>query len=116
MERDGKGLQRILARNVKMAREKLGYSQMELAEQADLSTTHMTDLEQGRKWVSSGSLQRLADALGLEPFMLLLPPDYSSELDAFSLLAEYASSVRERIEGALDTSLKDIMQRRRREQ
>jgi transcriptional regulator with XRE-family HTH domain len=98
---------------MKAARRKLGISQHALAERADLSPGHINDLEQGRKWVSADALERLAEALLLEPFMLLLPPDYSSELDAFDLLTEYASSVRERIEGALDTTLHEALNKRR---
>lgn len=113
MEKFVPGVQGILARNMRAARAKLGISQHALAERADLSPGHVNDLEQGRKWVSADALERLAEALLLEPFMLLLPPDYSSELDAFSLLTEYASSVRERIEGALDTSLEEALRKRR---
>jgi transcriptional regulator with XRE-family HTH domain len=113
MEKFVPGIQGILARNMKAARQKLELSQHALAERADLSPGHINDLEQGRKWVSADALERLADALLLEPFMLLLPPDYSSELDAFDLLTEYASSVRERIEGALDTTLHEALKRRR---
>lgn len=113
MEKFVPGVQGILARNMKAARQKLELSQHALAERADLSPGHINDLEQGRKWVSADALERIADALLLEPFMLLLPPDYSSELDAFDLLTEYASSVRERIDGALDTTLHEALKRRR---
>lgn len=102
-------LQNLLAQNLKTAREKLGYSQQELAERSGISPGHMNDLEQSRKWVSANTLQRLGDALGLEPFMLLLPPAYSRETDSFSLLAEYATHVKERIDGALDSSMKEIL-------
>ena len=113
MENFVPGVQGILARNIKAARAKLGISQHTLAERADLSPGHINDVEQGRKWVSADALERIADALFLEPFMLLLPPDYSSELDAFDLLTEYASQVRERIDGALDSSLHDALKKRR---
>ena len=113
MEKFVPGVQGILARNIKTARAKLGISQHTLAEKADLSDGHINDIEQGRKWVSADALERLADALLLEPFMLLLPPDYSRELDAFSLLTEYATTVRERIDGALDSTLQQALSRRR---
>lgn len=113
MENFVPGVQGILARNIKTARAKLGISQHTLAERADLSPGHINDVEQGRKWVSADALERIADALSLEPFMLLLPPDYSSELDAFDLLTEYASQVRERIDGALDSSLHEALKKRR---
>ena len=113
MEKFVPGVQGILARNIKTARGKLGISQHTLAEKADLSSGHINDIEQGRKWVSADALERLAEALLLEPFMLLLPPDYSRELDAFSLLTEYATSVREQIDGALDSTLQKALSRRR---
>ena len=108
-------LQRILARNIRAARAKHGYSQQRLAEKAELSPGHMNDLEQGRKWVSADTLERLGDALGLQPFMLLLPPEYSSQFDAFNLLNEYAITVRESIDGALETSLRKILHQTRGE-
>lgn len=113
MEKFVPGVQGILARNIKTARAKRGISQHTLAEKADLSPGHINDIEQGRKWVSADTLERLAEALFLEPFMLLLPPDYSRELDAFSLLTEYATSVREQIDGALDSTLQDALRKRR---
>ncbi|TVQ27451.1 MAG: XRE family transcriptional regulator [Spirochaetaceae bacterium] len=114
MENPTLSLQIILGRNIRAAREKLGYSQQHLAERADLSPGHITDLEKGRKWVSADSLARIADALGIEPFMLLLPADYSADLDAFSLLTEYAMSVRERMTGTLDATLREMLGRRDR--
>ena len=113
MEKFVPGVQGILARNIKTARAKLGFSQHTLAEKADLSSGHINDIEQGRKWVSADALERLAEALLLEPFMLLLPPDYSRELDAFSLLTEYATMVREQIDGALDSTLQEALLKRR---
>jgi transcriptional regulator with XRE-family HTH domain len=113
MENFVPGVQGILGRNIRTARSKLGISQQALAERAELSPGHVNDLEQGRKWVSADALERIAEALYLEPFMLLLPADYSAELDAFSLLTEYASSVRERIEGALDTTLEEALRKYR---
>ncbi len=116
MEKFVPGVQGILARNIKTARAKLGVSQHTLAEKADLSPGHINDIEQGRKWVSADALERLAEALLLEPFMLLLPPDYSRELDAFSLLTEYATTVREQIDGALDSTLQEALRKRRQRQ
>lgn len=111
MENPIPDLQTLLGHNIKTAREKRGFSQQLLAERARLSPGHITDLEQGRKWVSAASLGRIAVALGLEPFMLLLPEAFGTDSDPFSLLTEYAMSVRERVEGTLDTTLNEILSR-----
>ncbi len=112
MENSTSRLQALLGRNIRTAREKRGYSQQMLAERAELSAGHITDLEQGRKWVSADSLVRIADALGIEPFMLLLPESVESGTDAFSLLTEYAMSVRETVEGTLETTLREMLARK----
>ncbi|MFW5728598.1 MAG: helix-turn-helix domain-containing protein, partial [Spirochaetota bacterium] len=81
----GKNTQRLLntlARNVKAAREEIGYSQIRLAEKADLSRGHINDIEQGRKGVTLESLQNLACALGVEPWMLLYPEGRSASVIA----------------------------------
>ncbi|MCG8481087.1 MAG: helix-turn-helix domain-containing protein, partial [Spirochaetales bacterium] len=90
-------IQYTLSRNIKAAREKLGYSQQALAERADLSAGHMNDLEQGRKWVSADTLERLADALLMEPWMLLIPEDAHGRLADYDLLTHFASRMRDQL-------------------
>lgn len=114
MNSDTPRAHKILATNIRSARSKLEYSQQQLAERADLSTGYINDIEQGRKWPSADSLERISTALGVEPFMLLLPPDYSGEYDAFDLLTDYAMSVKESLAGAMDDSLKKILERTQR--
>jgi transcriptional regulator with XRE-family HTH domain len=109
MNSDTPRAHKILATNIRSARSKLEYSQQQLAERADLSTSYVNDIEQGKKWPSADSLERISTALGLEPFMLLLPPGHSGEYDAFDLLTDYAMSVKESLAGAMDDSLKKIL-------
>ena len=104
MEKYVPGIRGILARNVKTARGRLGISQEALAERAELSKPHISDIENGRKWPSADALEQLAEALVLEPFMLLRPPEYSSDVDPYSLLSYYDSIVREGMESLLHTS------------
>jgi transcriptional regulator with XRE-family HTH domain len=104
-------LQTTFSRNLRRAREQRGFSQAELAERAELSASHMNDLEQGRKWVSSDSMERLAEALGVEPYMLLLPASYGGDRDPFMLLSEYAETIRAQLGGAIDTSIRDFFSR-----
>ena len=109
MEKPIPAIQLILAQNIKEARSRLGYSQQELAERADLSAGHMNDLEQGRKWVSADTLQRLADALAMEPFMLLLPEGHENHIETFTVLTEYAKTLRKSLEEVVDTSLREVL-------
>lgn len=111
MDASRPAIQTIFSRNLRRTREQRGISQAELAERAELSASHMNDLEQGRKWVSSDSMERLAEALGVEPYMLLLPVTYGEGRDPFMLLSEYAETIRAQLGGALDSSLRSFFSR-----
>lgn len=102
-------IQYTLSRNIKAAREKLGYSQQALAERADLSAGHMNDLEQGRKWVSADTLERLADALLMEPWMLLIPEDAPGRPADYDLLTHFASRMRDQLNTAVAETLQELL-------
>jgi transcriptional regulator with XRE-family HTH domain len=56
----------ILASNMKIHRQRLGITQPELAERADLSTNFIGMIEQERKFPSPEKLDRIAAALEIE--------------------------------------------------
>jgi len=76
---DVKELRKILALNIKRQREKLCISQEKLAELAEISANMMTDIEGCRTWVSDKTLIKLANALEIDAFRLLLPVGLSKE-------------------------------------
>jgi transcriptional regulator with XRE-family HTH domain len=63
----------ILSKNLKAQRNKLGLSQEKFAETAGLSVQTINDIEGGRRWVSDKSITKLATALKVECFQLLIP-------------------------------------------
>lgn len=67
-------LPRILGRNVRRERLRLGKSQEELALDADMKRSYLSDLERGTRNPSVKAIARLAAALGIEPHVLLMPP------------------------------------------
>lgn len=69
---DSKELQAVFSRNIKDARSRLGLSQLKFAEKADLSVGYVCDLESGRRWGTPETFAKLAAALGVEPFLLLM--------------------------------------------
>ena len=58
-------LQVVLGRRVRQRRKRLGLSQEQLAERADLHWTYVSGVERGRRNPSLTTLARLAAALGL---------------------------------------------------
>lgn len=69
---DSISLRAILARNVRVFRHGLGFSQEELAERAGLHRTYIGSIERGERNVSVDNIERLAKALNVTPQRLLL--------------------------------------------
>lgn len=61
----------IFAANVRKRRRALGLSQEDLAEAAGVHRTYIGMLERGEKNVTIYNIERVADALGIEPAELL---------------------------------------------
>lgn len=76
-------LQQSLAANLKEHRARWGWSQADLAEHSDLSVSYVGDLETGRKWPAAPILVRLADALQVKPFQLLMTTEDGRDLVAW---------------------------------
>lgn len=64
---------RILAENVKAARDLLDLSQEELADEAKIDRTYISGIERGKRNPSIDLLARLAEALKTTPAALLTP-------------------------------------------
>jgi transcriptional regulator with XRE-family HTH domain len=64
----------ILGRNVREARKACGLSQEELAAEAEMKRSYLSDLERGTRNPSVRAVERLARALGVEAFELLRAP------------------------------------------
>jgi transcriptional regulator with XRE-family HTH domain len=79
-------LRHILSQNLKRYRNSRKLSQAELAEKVDISIPFLSDIENGRKWVSPATLVKFASALNIEPYELFksaLPLEDSSILDKY---------------------------------
>ena len=60
-----------LAGRLRQARQKLGWTQEELAEKAELHPSYIGQIERGEKKVSLATVDRLSRALSLKPGVLL---------------------------------------------
>jgi transcriptional regulator with XRE-family HTH domain len=64
-------LVKLLGRNVRTARQARGMSQEQLAFEAEMKRSYVSDLERGTRNPSVRALGRLAKALDMEPAELL---------------------------------------------
>jgi transcriptional regulator with XRE-family HTH domain len=69
----------VFARNVKAYRMAMQYSQEKLAEKSGLSVQTIKDVEASRRWASDVSLSKLAKALNVAEFQLLMPEKFNVE-------------------------------------
>jgi transcriptional regulator with XRE-family HTH domain len=63
-------IREILAQNIKLHRQRRGFTQEELAERANISTNYIGIVEQKRKFPTPEMLDRIANALEIETFEL----------------------------------------------
>jgi transcriptional regulator with XRE-family HTH domain len=68
MQQDERECRELLSKNIKRFRNRLGLSQLNLALDLEMSTTFLSDIETGKKWVSARTLAQIAKALKIEIF------------------------------------------------
>lgn len=62
---------RLFARNLYVMRQRAGFSQEALGEEAGLHRTYVGSVERGERNISLANVERLARALGVEPWQML---------------------------------------------
>ena len=72
-------LRKILSENIRKNRTSLHISQEKLAESADISMSHIRDIEYCKTWVSDKTLSQIAQALNLEAYELLIPQNHEKK-------------------------------------
>ena len=103
-------LRTILSTNLKRFRSFRGLSQAELAEKIYISIPFLSDVENGRKWVSPATLVKFADALGIEPHELFKSAEAPSPALSLALnkwSEEVVHAVTRTVKGIKDYYLKE---------
>jgi len=91
-------LRELLSSNIKSRREALDISQKKLAELADVSIQTIKGIEGHRTWVSDSMLEKLAQALGVSAFQLLIPAEGATPHDNNALIAVLLRNLRQNIQ------------------
>jgi len=73
-----------LAKNMVLLRRARGYSQEALAFEAGLHRTFIAHCERQARNIALDNLERIASALGVEPYVLLLPDDEETSVRHFA--------------------------------
>ena len=83
-----------LGERIRMRRQELGWTQDQLAAKAGISKGFLSDVENGKRSVSAGNLQEIAQALGLSLDYLMRGDDSPSpakEIQIPASLSDFAS-------------------------
>ena len=68
-------LRTIVRTNIKRYREYRKWTQARLAEETGVSVNFLSDIENGKKWISPASMVKFAAVLNIEPYELFKPAD-----------------------------------------
>jgi transcriptional regulator with XRE-family HTH domain len=105
-ERD---LRAILSQNLRKFRGYRKLSQADFAELIDISIPFLSDIENGKKWVSPVTLAKMADALNIEAYELLKPETIIPD-NVASILEKYTAEVYHIFGESLDNIHKRYLQ------
>jgi transcriptional regulator with XRE-family HTH domain len=94
-------LRAVLGSNLRKFRNRREWSQLELAEGANISMNFLSEVERGLKWPYPETLQNLADALGVEVYELFRP-----ESDADPGMGKYMERFSRDVMIAVEESVK----------
>ncbi|GHT63781.1 hypothetical protein FACS1894110_02220 [Spirochaetia bacterium] len=110
MDTKEKKCRELLSRNIKRFRDRLGLSQMDLALDLDISTTFLSDIELGKKWVSARTLARIAEALKIEVYELF-KTETPAEDNGMKPVVQYLADVDDTIIKTLELSIRPTVEK-----
>jgi transcriptional regulator with XRE-family HTH domain len=104
-----KNLRELLAYNMRENRNRLGLSQSRLAERAGLSTQYIAMIELARKFPTPEMLERIANALEIDP------PELFSIQIAEAQIRKFKKAVLADIEKAVSGAVMQVIERNLKE-
>ncbi|MDR1858924.1 MAG: helix-turn-helix transcriptional regulator [Treponema sp.] len=87
-----KDLRALLSQNIRRFRRYRKLSQADFAEKIDISIPFLSDVENGKKWVSPFTLVKMADALDIEAYELLKPDTVIPD-NTVNMLEKYTADI-----------------------
>jgi transcriptional regulator with XRE-family HTH domain len=109
MTGDEKKLRKALSANIKHFRAKLGFSQERLAEVIGLSDQTINDIEGCRTWVSDKTIVKIARALNVEVYQLLLPQTEAEKLFPVKVPADILQDLKDTIKNDIDLRFSNVV-------
>ena len=110
ISKDEKKCRELLSRNIRRYRNRLGLSQLHLALELGISIAFLSDIENGKKWVSAQTLSQIAKTLKIEIYELF-KPEQSIRDDVSAAIAKYLDDVDEAFIKSIEEAVRPAVKR-----
>ena len=97
-------LRQIFIRNIKELRKKEGISQIKLSEYCDTSPGYIAEIESGRKFPSPEMIDKIAQALRIDPYMFFI--NQKSISDDVKIFPQLPYAVKKKIKAKIKAQIK----------
>jgi transcriptional regulator with XRE-family HTH domain len=112
---EGQELRAILGKNLKSYRGHRKWSQADLAEQADISVTFLSDIERGNKWPYPDTISSLAKALDIEVHELFVDDEKATDAAIKELMGRFVKDVSLTLNKSVSLSLNQSLEHLRKQ-
>jgi transcriptional regulator with XRE-family HTH domain len=103
-----KELRGILSANIKRYRSRREWSQAKLAEELEISTNFLSEIETGKGWVSPLTLVKLANTLDIEVYELFKVEEPVNK-DAKELMTQFVKDISIALSQSMSRSISDTL-------
>jgi len=94
-------LRTIVRTNIRRYRDYQKWTQAKLAEKLNISVNFLSDVENGKRWISPASMVKFASVLNIEPFELFKPAETPPPTTT-AIFAKYNDDVVQAVNASLD--------------
>jgi len=101
-------LKSILSQNIRKFRNFRKLTQADFAEKINISIPFLSDIENGKKWISPVTLVKMANALNIEAYELLKPDTIIPD-NAVNILEKYTADIYHNFGESLNTIHKEYI-------
>lgn len=105
---DGSLVRTLFGTNLKRLRKRSGLSQLALANTVGMTHNFINDIENGKKWVSPATIEKLSKALKAPPYQFFLS-EYDSENPELLRLNAYMDDVAQSVLKAVEETKKNYI-------
>ena len=85
-------LRTTFSENIRIYRKRLGLSQQQLAEMCEIVPNYVSEIEKAKKFPSVDMIERIAEALKIQPYMLFINSSESMASQEIQILTQKRDS------------------------